>query len=198
MLADGHQVTNSSVARALQRRGLLLPHGFRADGQSWAVRRRKVFRDYPPNATESGRPTSPEFETTNGGIWRICAVIDYVTKYNPAITVTLTSRSIDALHCRQPAVTEAQRLLGLDDLRADRDVMDILDANATVIGQAQPRSRWSPTTAPAFAGKPFQPPSTWKSSATEPPNRLTSTNTTCQLLDSRQDGADRIGVIHGA
>jgi len=82
MLADGHQVTNSSVARALQRRGLLLPHGFRADGQSWAVRRRKVFRDYPPNATESGRPTSPEFETTNGGIWRICAVIDYVTKYN--------------------------------------------------------------------------------------------------------------------
>jgi len=42
----------------------------------------KCFGIYPPNATESGRPTSPEFETTNGGIWRICAVIDYVTKYN--------------------------------------------------------------------------------------------------------------------
>ena len=103
-----------------------------------------------------------------------------------AITVTLTSRSIDALHCRQPAVTEAQRLLGLDDPRADRDVMDILDANATVIGQAQPRSRWSPTTAPAFAdlsnrlrhGSPRRPnPQTGLPQPTQPANFLTQDRT---------------------
>ena len=35
MRADGHEVTNSSVQRALRRRGLLLPQGFRADCKSW-------------------------------------------------------------------------------------------------------------------------------------------------------------------
>jgi putative transposase len=33
-----------------------------------------------------------EFETALGGIWRICAVIDYATKYCLAATVTPTSR----------------------------------------------------------------------------------------------------------
>jgi transposase InsO family protein len=45
MRADGHQVTNSSVARALRRRGLLLPQGFRADRKSWAVLRRLLNLD---------------------------------------------------------------------------------------------------------------------------------------------------------
>lgn len=53
MRADGHQVTNSSVARALHRRGLLLPQGFRADRKSWAVLRRKVFRDPPTQRNRS-------------------------------------------------------------------------------------------------------------------------------------------------
>jgi hypothetical protein len=51
-------------------------------------------------AAEAGvpRPTTPaepgladglsEFETARGGIWRICAVIDYATKYCLAATVT--------------------------------------------------------------------------------------------------------------
>jgi hypothetical protein len=40
-----------------------------------------------------------EFETAGGGIWRICAVIDYVTKYCLAVTVTPTARGVDALAC---------------------------------------------------------------------------------------------------
>jgi hypothetical protein len=40
-----------------------------------------------------------EFETTGGGIWRICAVVDYATKYCLAITITPTGRDVDALAC---------------------------------------------------------------------------------------------------
>ena len=36
-----------------------------------------------------------EFETTSGGIWRIRAVIDYVTKYCLAINVTQTATGGD-------------------------------------------------------------------------------------------------------
>jgi putative transposase len=87
MRADGHEVTNSSVARALRRRGMLLPQGFRADRKSWAVLRRRAFRDPPTERNRVWQTDFSEFETANGGIWRLCAVIDYVTKYCLAVTV---------------------------------------------------------------------------------------------------------------
>jgi putative transposase len=156
MRADGHQVTNSSVARALQRRGLLLPQGFRADRKSWAVLRRKVFRDPPTERNRVWQTDFSEFETTNGGIWRICAVIDYATKYCLAVTVTPTGRSADALGCLQLAITEAQRLLDLDDLRADRGVMDIVDADENVIGQAPAPIALVSDNGPCFRGQTYQ------------------------------------------
>ena len=52
-----------------------------------------------------------EFETARGGIWRICAVIDYATKYCLAATVTPTSRGQDALGWLRRAVVEAERVL---------------------------------------------------------------------------------------
>ena len=76
-----------------------------------------------------------EFETGRGRIWRICAVIDYATKNCLAATVTPTSRGQDALGCLRRAVVEAERVLDLDDLRADRGVMDVVDAHY-VIGEA--------------------------------------------------------------
>ena len=41
-----------------------------------------------------------------------------------------------SLACLHAAVTEAQRLLALDDLRADGGVMDLLDPTGGVTGQA--------------------------------------------------------------
>jgi len=53
MRADGHQVSTSTVQRALRRRGLLLPTGFRADRKSWALLRKKVFHA-PADRPEPG------------------------------------------------------------------------------------------------------------------------------------------------
>lgn len=156
MRADGHEVTNSSVQRALRRRGLLLPQGFRADRKSWAVLRRRVFRDPPTERNRVWQTDFSEFETANGGIWRICAVIDYVTKYCLSLTVTPTGRGADALNCLQLAVTEAQRLLDLDDLRTDRGLMDVLDADDTVIGQVPAPIAVVSDNGPCFRGKTFQ------------------------------------------
>lgn len=75
-----------------------------------------------------------EFETTGGGIWQICAGIDYATEYCLAITVTPTSTA--AIACVDLAVAEAQRVLELGNLRGDRGVMDVVDDTDTVIGQA--------------------------------------------------------------
>jgi putative transposase len=151
MRADGHQVTNPSVARALRRRGLL-----RADRKSWAVLRRKVFRDPPTERNRVWQTDFSEFETVNGGIWRICAVIDYATKYCLAITVTPTARGTDALGCLQLAISEAQRILDLDDLRTDRGLMDIIDAADTVIGHTPAPIAVVSDNGPCFRGQTFQ------------------------------------------
>jgi putative transposase len=116
-------------------RRLLLPRGYRADRKSWAVLRRKVFRDPPTERRRVWQTDLSEFETVGGGIWRICAVIDYVTKYCPAVTVTPTGRGVDALACLQLAVAEATRLTGLTDLRDDRGRMNLIGPDGQVIGQ---------------------------------------------------------------
>jgi putative transposase len=127
MRADGHVVSTSTVERALRRRGLLLPRGYRADRKSWAAIRRRVFHDPPTRRNRVWQTDFSEFETSSGGIWRICAVIDYATKYCLAITLTPTGRGQDALACLMASVEHAQRLLGLDDLRTDRGDIDLID-----------------------------------------------------------------------
>ena len=127
MRADGHHVSTSTVERALRRRGLLLPRGFRADRKSWAALRRKVFHDPPTDRNRVWQTDFSEFETTGGGIWRICAVIDCATKYCLAITITPTGRGSDALACLHAAVAEAQRVLGPEDLRDDHGKLELVD-----------------------------------------------------------------------
>ncbi len=63
MRADGHAVSTSTVERALRRRGLLLPRGFRADRKSWVVLRRKLFRDPPSERNRVWQTDFSEFET---------------------------------------------------------------------------------------------------------------------------------------
>jgi len=156
MRADGHDVSNSSVQRALRRRGLLLPQGFRADRKSWAALRRKVFREPPTERNRVWQTDFSEFETACGGIWRISAVIDYVTKYCLSITVTPTSRGADAVRCLRLAVDEAQHVLGLHDLRTDRGLMDVLDADDIVIGQAPAPIAVVSDNGPCYRGATFK------------------------------------------
>jgi len=66
-----------------------------------------------------------QFETAGRGIWRICAVIDYATKYCLAARITPTGRGVDALAC----LDAAERVLGLDDLRDDRGELELVDKN---------------------------------------------------------------------
>ncbi|MEV2226749.1 hypothetical protein AB0E01_43950 [Nocardia vinacea] len=126
MRADGYEVSTSTVERALRRRGMLLPQGYRADRKSWAMLRRKVFRHPPTQRNRVWQTDFSEFETTGGGIWRICAVIDYATKYCLAVTVTPTARGTDALAYLRLAITEAERVLRLNDLRTDRGLAEDL------------------------------------------------------------------------
>ncbi|MGV9747940.1 hypothetical protein ACWDTG_23975 [Rhodococcus zopfii] len=106
MRAAGHPVSDSAVERVLPRRGLLFPVGFRADRRAWSKLRQGVHE--PTGGQKPGVGTDfSEFETTGGGIWRICAVIDDAIKYTLALIVTPTSTATDAVACVDVAVAEA-------------------------------------------------------------------------------------------
>lgn len=137
MRADGYQASDSTVERALRRRGMLLPRGFRADHKTMARARRQVFHEPPTHRNRVWQMDFSEFETTAGGIWRLCAVVDYAAKYCLAATVAPTSRAVDAIACVNAAITEASELLGLLDLRDDRAQADLVDDDTgEVLGTA--------------------------------------------------------------
>ncbi|QBS38905.1 integrase core domain-containing protein [Nocardia sp. CS682] len=89
-------------------------------------------------------------------IWRICAIIDYVTKYCLAITVTPTARGADALACLRLAVAEAEHVLNLDDLRADRGLAEVIGADGQVIGSAAAPIAVVSDNGPCFRGEVFK------------------------------------------
>ena len=72
-----------------------------------------------------------------------------------AATVTPTSRGQDALGCLSRAVVEAERVLDLDEVGADRGVMDVVDADDEVIGEAPAAIAVVTDNWPCFGGVSF-------------------------------------------
>ena len=106
-----------------------------------------MFHDPPTERNRVWQTDFSEFETAGGGIWRICAVIDYATKYCLAARITPTGRGVDALACLDAAVDEAERVLGLDDLRDDRGERELVDENTGEV------SRCCATSGPASGAR---------------------------------------------
>ena len=110
--ADGYQVSMSSVARALARRGLLLPQRYQAERRQLARARRAVFLEPPTRRCRVWQSDFSEFETIGGGIWRLCGVVDYVAKVSLACPVTTTQTAVDAIAALEAARMNADTWLG--------------------------------------------------------------------------------------
>lgn len=83
------------------------------------------------------------------------SVVDYATKYCLAATVSPTSRAVDALACLHAAIAEARRLLSLEDLRADRSLIKLVDETGQVTGQAPVPIALVSDNGPAFKSEAF-------------------------------------------
>src|SRR2546428_6011702 len=101
--ADGYQVSMSSVARALARRGLLLPQRYQAERRQLARARRAVFLEPPTRRCRVWQSDFSEFETIGGGVWRPCGVVASVAKALLAFPVTTTQTAVDSIGALEAA-----------------------------------------------------------------------------------------------
>jgi len=125
MRADSYPCRPRPWKRALRRRGLLLPRGFRADRKSWAAIRRRVFRDPPTERNRVWQMDFSEFETAG---WDLADLrgdrLRHQTACGHGHTDRPRRRCSDVLRA---AVQHAEQLLELSDLRDDRGEIDLVD-----------------------------------------------------------------------
>jgi transposase InsO family protein len=114
---DGIYVSVSSVARAMKRRGLLLPVRYQRERRTYAKARKATFAVVPERRNRVWQMDFTEFETTWGGTWRICCVVDYASKYALAAHISATAKARDAVNGLKVAIARAEELLGDELLR---------------------------------------------------------------------------------
>lgn len=93
-----------------------------------AKARKRTFLDPPDRRNRVWQMDFSEFETLSGGIWRLCAVVDYATKTCLACRVATTQTHRDAILTVEQARQRTVELLGLPRLAddcIDRDTGEI-------------------------------------------------------------------------
>lgn len=127
MRVDGHQAPDSTVLRALKRTGRVLPVDYQAERRQHAEARRAAFVVPPSGPNQVWQLDFSEFETRQGGTWRIGGVADYWSKLELGWHVSTTQNHRDAIETVQLAFAESERLLGrpLRELLADPETGEI-------------------------------------------------------------------------
>lgn len=121
MRVDGHHAPDSTVLRALRRSGRVQPIDYQAERRQLAEARRAAFVVSPCGPNQVWQCDFSEFETRQGGIWRIGGVADYWSKLELGWHVSTTQNHRDAIETLEQALAETEQLLGRPLLDAVTD-----------------------------------------------------------------------------
>lgn len=127
MRVDGHHAPDSTVLRALRRTGRVLPIDYQAERRQLAEARRAAFVVPPSGPNQVWQLDFSEFETRQGGTWRIGGVADYWSKLELGWHVSTTANNRDAIETVEHAIAETERLTRrpLRELLADPQTGEI-------------------------------------------------------------------------
>ena len=126
-VADGHKVSQRTVHRILDERGLLNGRRYQAERRELAKARKQTFHDPPTRRNRVWQTDFSELETRAGGTWQMSGVVDYVTKFCLTCPVTATKTWREAVGALEAARERAGELLGaplIADL-VDRDTGEL-------------------------------------------------------------------------
>jgi putative transposase len=111
-VANGHEVSMSTVHRILDERGLIHPARYQAERRELAKARKQAFHDPPRRRNRVWQTDFSELETRAGGIWQMGGVVDYVTKFCLTCPVTATKTWREAVATLEAARERAGKVLG--------------------------------------------------------------------------------------
>jgi putative transposase len=111
-VADGHRVSQRTVHRILDERGLLNGRRYQAERRELARARKQAFHEPPTRRNRVWQTDFSELETRAGGIWQMGGVIDYVTKFCLTCPVTATKTWREAVGALEAARERAGEVLG--------------------------------------------------------------------------------------
>jgi putative transposase len=111
-VADGHRVSQRTVHRILDERGLLNGRRYQAERRELAKARKQAFHEPPTRRNRVWQTDFSEFETRAGGIWQLSGVVDYAAKVCLTCPVTATKTWRDAVAALEAARERAAELLG--------------------------------------------------------------------------------------
>lgn len=126
--ADGIHVSQSSVYRALGRKGLLQPTRYQAERRQLAADRKKAFVEPPTRRNRVWQTDFTEFEITSGSAWQIAPVTDYYAKVVFAANVSNRKTGPDAVRSIEAAIAGVEAMLGhslLEDC-TDHDTGEVI------------------------------------------------------------------------
>lgn len=126
-IADGHKVSQRTVHRILDERGLLNGRRYQAERRELAKARKQAFHVPPTRRNRVWQTDFSEFETTAGGTWQLSGVVDYAAKFCLTCPVTATKTWREAVAALEAARERAGEVLGgplIADL-VDRDTGEL-------------------------------------------------------------------------
>jgi len=112
MRVDGHRAPDSTVLRALRRTGRVQPVDYQAERRQLAQARRAAFVVPPSGPNQVWQLDFTEFETRQGGVWRIGGIADYWSKLELGWHVSTTANHRDAIETVEQAIAETEWLAG--------------------------------------------------------------------------------------
>lgn len=101
----------STFERAMRDAGRLQPRRYLGELKQLAAKRRAAFDEIPELRNRVWQMDITEFETANGGIWRIHDVVDYASKFCLASIARPTGMATDAIDAMNIAIAEARSVL---------------------------------------------------------------------------------------
>lgn len=138
---DGHVVSESTILRLLRDEGLLLPAEYQRERRQLAQRRKAAFAVEPTGPNQVWQLDFSEFETTQGGTWRLAGCRDYFSKYEHGFHISPTANQHDAITAIELALAEHRQLFGFplrDRCEIDPDTGEVLPAVTVVTDNGGP------------------------------------------------------------
>lgn len=138
---DGHKVSQATVLRLLRDDGLILPSEYQKQRRELAKDRKAAFARNPTGPNQVWQLDFSEFESTQGGTWRIAGCRDWYSKVEHPFHVSPTANQYDAMTAIELALADYEQMFGhplVDECDVDPDTGELLPVVTIVTDNGGP------------------------------------------------------------